>query len=232
MSMHPRRFALSLHYVLLCAFLCAAGLSGCGEWNGDAGDLTARSASAAQAPDCASCHGYPLKDRNHDYHLFKAGGSYDLNGEITCVDCHSRSIRWSAATLFDTVYEHPTGERWNTLDHPNAGDKTTDGIVIRSMNLLEIDTLNRHVAAPAPARPGATPLFQEYLTALAHLNGQVDVSFDGKNSTPGKFGGDSASYNPERETCSAVACHPGTTKVYSWGSVAKGLPELKDKEEP
>ena len=44
-----------------------------------------------------------------------------------------------------------------------------------------------------------------------------------------QFGGDSATYNPTQESCSAVACHPGSgPKVYSWGSVAKGLPELKE----
>ncbi len=220
-SMQAARFPV----LALCLFWLAA----CGEWNSDTAALTARSASAAQGPDCSSCHGYPLKDFNHDYHLNKATGNVDLNGRITCVDCHSQSIHWTPVTLFDTVYEEPDGEQWRTLDNPKATDTTKDGMVIRSLSLLKVDTLSRHLATPQPERPGAKPLFTEFVTALAHMNQQVDVVFDSKNSRPSKYNGDSASYNPTQETCSAVACHP-SVKPYSWGSVAKGLPELKNKD--
>jgi hypothetical protein len=68
------------------------------------------------------------------------------------------------------------------------------------------------------------------MTALAHMNRKVDVLFDARNSDSARFNGERASFNPKQETCSAVACHPGD-KPYSFGSVAKGLPELKDQRE-
>jgi hypothetical protein len=219
MILNPNR------YLILTS--CLAWLAGCGVWKTDTEALTSRSTAMAEGPDCASCHGYPLKDFNHEYHLFKAGGSRDLNGEITCLECHSQSIQYKDVTLVDSVYEDPIGQQWMTLEFPNPGDKTDSGDVIRNLPLLRVDTLYRHVPTAQPARPGPKPLFREFVTALAHMNGQVDVRFDAKSSRPGKFNGDSASYNPTQETCSAVACHPGP-KVYSWGSVAKGLPELKD----
>ncbi len=203
-------------------------LMGCGDWKADSSALTARTATPAVGMDCAGCHAYPLTDRNHDYHLKDAGANRDLNGEITCLDCHSLSIQFQALTLFDSIYQDTSGEKWGTLSHPNADGKTTDGKIIRSLAFLGVDTLHQHHPRPMPARPGPAPKFQEYMTTLAHLNNTVDVKFDSRNSDPARFGGDSASYNPTQESCSAVACHPGP-KVYSWGSVAKGLPELKDK---
>jgi hypothetical protein len=211
----------------ICLFAWAA----CDYWNTDSSALTARSVAPAPSPGCASCHGYPLKDKNHDYHLFKTSGSFDLNGEITCVDCHSTAIRFKAVVLFDTVYEDSTGEKWRTLDNPQPDARTSGGTLIRSLPLSELDTLHRHVGDKAPSRPGDKPLFQEFITAAAHMNGEVDVSFDSKNSRPDKFNGDSASWNPRQESCSAVACHPGGQKPYSFGSKAKGLPEVKETGE-
>lgn len=219
----------------LCFSACVCSslwLSSCDKLDGDPAELTARSAAPAAAPDCASCHGYPLQDLNHDYHLFRAGGNRDLNGDITCLDCHSRSLHAVAVVLFDTLYETPEGEKYGTVDFPNAND-TTKGkpsFVIRSLPLVEIDTLHRNRPVPLGARPGSKPLFQEYVTALAHMNRVVDVDFDSRNSDTLRFRGQKAAYNPAQETCSAVACHPGN-KPYSFGSVAKGLPELKDLEE-
>jgi hypothetical protein len=203
---------------------------GCGEWKAENAELTARTAEPVAGMDCATCHAYPLTDRNHDYHLFKAGSNKDLNGEITCLDCHSLSLQSQAVVLFDSIYEDTTGEKWRTLAHPNPGATTKSGRVIRSMDFFGVDTLHQNHPLPAWPRPGPAPKFQEYLTTLAHLNHKIDVQFDARNSKPAEFEGDSARYNPTLETCSAVACHPGP-KAYSWGSVAKGLPELKDKDE-
>ncbi|HKP97317.1 MAG TPA: hypothetical protein VJ385_16335 [Fibrobacteria bacterium] len=214
----------------VCAGLGMGFLLGCGEWKVDSSELSARTTGPAPGLDCASCHGYPLADVNHDYHLFRAGSNKDLNGEITCLDCHSLSLQSQSLTLFDSVYEAPSGEKWRTLGHPNPGDTTSDGKVIRSLPLFAVDTLHQNRPIPMPPRPGAVPRFQEYMTAVAHMNKKVDVHFDNRNSLPARFNGDSASFNPAMETCSAVACHPGD-KPYSWGSVAKGLPELKDDEE-
>lgn len=211
---------------------CLSWLAACGELKGDAAALTARSAAPMEGLDCAACHGYPLKDLNHDYHLFEAVGDRDLNGAITCLDCHSQSLRSAAVVLFDSLYETPEGEKYGTVDNPNPGD-TTKGkpsFVIRSLPLFRVDTLRQNHPVPAPKRPGAKPAFQEYLTSLAHMNQKVDVVFDPRMSDTARFQGLSASYNPKQETCSAVACHPGD-KPYSFGSVAKNLPELKDQRE-
>lgn len=203
-------------------------LAGCGEWKTDSTELTARTSAADVGMDCASCHGYPLKDKNHDYHLRMTGGNRDLNGAITCLDCHSRSIQSHLVTLFDSAYEDTsTTEKFHTLAHPGPDDTTSDGKRGRSLVLVEVDTLIQNHPIDAVERQGSITGFQEYVTGLAHLNHVVDVSFDPRDSRPDHFGGDSASYNPEKETCSAVACHPGPDKVYSWGSVRKSLPILK-----
>jgi hypothetical protein len=184
--------------------------------------------------DCAACHGYPLKDLNHDYHLFEAVGSKYLNGKITCLDCHAQSIRSVSLVLLDSLFEKPDGEMHRTLENPDpaartpasAGDTVT--YRIRSLPLFQIDTLRQNHPVAAPARNGAKPAFQEYLTGLAHMNQKVDVVFDPRMSDTARFLGQPASYNPKQESCSAIACHPGN-KPYSFGSVAKGLPILKDQ---
>ncbi|MEO6096638.1 MAG: hypothetical protein ABIW76_13440 [Fibrobacteria bacterium] len=240
--MNARRIALSLPRLLGLVYaacfsvwfsVClSVSLSACNGWVEDPADLTARSAVQAAGPDCASCHGYPLKDLNHEYHLVEAVGNRDLNGAITCLDCHSQSVRAAAVVLIDSLYETPEGEKYGTVDFPNAND-TTKGkpsFVIRSLPLVDIDTLHQNHPVSLGVRPGPKPLFQEYVTALAHMNRVVDVSFDSRNSDTIRFLGQKAAYNPAQETCSAVACHPGN-KPYSFGSVAKGLPELKDLEE-
>lgn len=86
----------------------------------------------------------------------------------------------------------------------------------------------RYFTSLHPDRPGALPRFREYVTALAHLNGTMDVAFDPRNSDPAEYGGDSAAFNPESETCSAVACHPGG-KDYRWAAPHKGLPALPEE---
>lgn len=219
-----RRKALRLFPAAAAALLLA-----CGDWKTDPASLTARTAAPAKGPDCASCHGYPLMDRNHQYHLFEAGGNRELNGAITCFDCHSQAIQFRDVVLFDTVYEEPSGERWRTQSHPNPGDTTSSGLVIRSLLLVRVESLPQQHPLPMPARPGSVPAFQEYITTLAHMNGRVDVHFAGRNSRPFLFEGQSASFNPTQETCSAVACHPNPG-AYSFGSKAKGLPALNVDE--
>jgi hypothetical protein len=219
--------------------LLGAGLSwlaACGEFKGDTAVLTARSAAPMEGMDCAACHGYPLKDLNHDYHLFEAVGDRDLNGPITCLDCHSQSLRSVSLVLLDSLFEKPDGEKHSSLENPDPAARTpaskTDTVtyLIRSLPLFRVDTLRQNHPVTAPARSGAKPAFQEYLTAMAHMNRKVDVVFDPRISDTARFQGQPASYNPKQETCSAVACHPGE-KPYSFGSVAKGLPELKDQRE-
>jgi hypothetical protein len=213
---------------LLLLGLCVATLSACMEWNADESALTARTAPPQAGPDCASCHAYPLTDRNHKFHLIEEGsGNRDLNGKITCLDCHSKAIQFQAVTLFDTLFEDTvTGEVGGTLDHPNPLDTNSEGRVIRTLSLVRVDTLNQHHPLLMPPRPGTPAKFQEYVTSLAHLNDRVDVDFDIRNSDTARFHGQFASYNPTQESCSAVACHPLPDKPFSFGSIAKGLPEL------
>jgi hypothetical protein len=214
-------------YFSLLAIACfaLALLTACGDLQSAPGALTARTAAPPRSMACDACHAYPLKDRNHDYHLFIAGATRELNGRITCLDCHTLSIRGEAVIVIDTVFQDTDGSRYFTSQHPRASDTTAQGAIIRSLALTGVDTLRQNHPVPQPDRPGAHPLFQEYVTSLAHLNGTVDVAFDPKNSAPARYGGDSASFHPESETCSAVACHPGG-KDYRWAAPHKGLPAL------
>jgi hypothetical protein len=215
-------------------FLALAGfgfcllLAACGDWNAAPGSLTARTSPSPLGLACDACHAYPLTDRNHDYHLTIAGSNRLLNGRITCLDCHARSIRGELAIVIDTLFQDTDGSRYYTSQHPGIGDTALGGKVIRSLALTRVDTLHQNHPLPQPERPGAHPRFQEYVTALAHLNGTVDVAFDPRDSDPAQYGGDSAAFNPESETCSAVACHPGG-KDYRWAAPRKGLPALPEE---
>lgn len=213
--------------------LALAGLgllfSACREPGAAPESLTGRTASPAQGFACDACHAYPLADRNHDYHLTTASGNRLLNGPITCLDCHSRSIRGQAAVSFDSVYQDTaTGEKSFTSLHPDATDRNSEGRIIRGLTLIQVDTLRQNHPIAQPDRPGARPLFREYVTAMAHLNGTVDVAFDPRNSDPARFLGDTARFDPRQETCSAVACHPGGDD-YRWDAPRKGLPRLPEE---
>jgi hypothetical protein len=213
--------------------LAAAGLglvlSACLEQDFAPGSLTRRSPDAAAGYACDACHAYPLTDRNHDYHLTIASGDRLLNGPITCLDCHARSVRSQVVVSIDSIYQDTaTGERSFTSLHPDPTDKNSEGRIIRSLTLVQVDTLRQNHPIAQPARPGARPLFQEYITAMAHLNGVVDVAFDPGNSAPALYGGDSARFDPRQETCSAVACHPGG-RDYRWDAPRKGLPRLPEE---
>ncbi len=221
-------FPSMLARLLLTGSLLA--LTACGEWKVDSEALTARTGTPAQGMTCSGCHAYPLADRNHDYHLNNAPRNDRLNGRITCLDCHSKSLHSVSAVILDSVFEDTaTTEKWHTVSNPGANDTTSDGRRIRGLFLNRVDSLLQNHPVDMPRRPGPAPAFQEYVTGLAHLNGKVDVAFDARNSAPEKFDGDTAYYNPTQETCSALACHPGP-KIYRWAAPSKGLPELKDVE--
>lgn len=210
----------------LFPFALAFGLAACGEWKTDPDSLTAKATAPVPGSSCSACHGYPLKDFNHDYHLFRAGRDDELNGAITCLDCHSNSIKSQAVIALDSVFEDSTGGKWHAISHPGDTARNSDGVVIRSLPLSRVDSLPQNHPLAMPLRPGSFPDFQEYVTSVAHMNGKVDVVFDPRNSRPSEFGGESASYNPKMETCSAVACHPGPGTVYRFKSVAKGLSQM------
>jgi hypothetical protein len=208
-------------------------LAACGEWKNDAGELTARSASPAPGMACDACHAYPLLDKNHDYHLNTAPSNRDLNGRITCLDCHGRSIRGVPVVVIDTLFRDTvTSEGSFTSANPDPLARNSEGHIIRTQELARVDTLHQNHPVAQPGRPAAASGFQEYVTTLAHLNGTVDVAFDPRNSNPANWGGDTAFFNPKLETCSAVECHPAGEKVYRWAADRKGLPELPAADNP
>ena len=213
-------------FARILPFALAFGFAACGLGKNDADSLTAKATAPVLGSSCSACHGYPLKDTNHDYHLFQAGRDDDLNGAITCLDCHSQSVKSKAVIALDSVFEDSTGGKWHAISHPGDTARNSDGIIIRNLPLSRVDSLPQNHPVAMPARPGPVPDFQEYVTSVAHMNGKVDVAFNPRNSNPGEFNGDSASYNPKMETCSAVACHPGPGTVYRFRSLSKGLKQM------
>lgn len=197
---------------------CAALLAACGEWKTDRQELTSVTAALLPGPDCSSCHAYVLQDSNHLFHLYTADSSKLINGPVTCLDCHSTSIAYNTVALADSIFRDPQGATWSSLDYPKSQ-------VIRAYPLLRVDTVRQHRPVPAPPRPGEAPGYQEYVTALAHCNGVVDVAFDARVSDTANFSGSRATYNPKEQTCSAIYCHE-RVNPYRWGAPSKGLPGL------
>ncbi len=158
-------------------------ITGCNEWDLDPATLTAKKTSASADnidAGCTTCHGYPLLDINHQFHLVRQGNdNKSQNGPITCMDCHSQSI--------------------------------------------QIDSSKGHRPIPLPPHLGVKTDIQEYMTGLAHMNNKVDVVFDRNITNKIKFGGDTAVYNPQKETCSAIACHENSGP-YSFSAPSKGIP--------
>jgi hypothetical protein len=199
---------------------CTALILACGDWKNDPDSLTARtSAAAVPGPDCSSCHAYVLNDSNHLFHFFKADSNKSINGAVTCLDCHARSIAWKETPLPDSIFVDSFGGFWSSLDYPKSA-------AIRTYRLERIDTVRQHRPIPEKPEPGRIPAYREYATALAHMNGRVEVAFDPRVTDTSKYSGASAAYNPSQETCSAVACHE-RQNPYRWAAPSKGLPGLK-----
>ncbi len=209
-------FSLALTSVLL---------GGCEDWRMESSALTAHQSEIAQGPNCASCHGYPLKDTNHYFHLLKTEANNHINGPITCLDCHSTAMRFTDVTLKDTLYRDSVGGRWSTLENPIMANRPSMADTLRTFSLDTILVLNQHRPIRMPTRAGPQLKVWEYMTGLAHLNNTVDVVFDSNVSSPEAFNGQRAQFNLAQETCSAVACH-GNAKAYRWAAPSKGLDSL------
>jgi hypothetical protein len=210
--------------------LAIACLAGCGEVKMDSSELTARSASQQPGLDCASCHAYVLADSNHLFHLFGTTPNYDINGPITCLECHATSIQSRPTAIYDSLFMDKDSILWHALEFPVIPDSATMGDTLRrDFRLAEVDTLVRNVPVTVPARPGAAPRggLAEWMTGLAHMNGKVDVAFDPRVSDTAKFGGKKALYSPTQESCSAIACHPSGEKEWGFPSPSKRLPMRK-----
>jgi hypothetical protein len=220
-----------------CAALCAAlALAGC-NLQEDPAQLTARtSASAVQGARCMSCHQYPLQDTNHVYHLYHTTGDKHVNGSITCMDCHSMSIQYTNVVLQDSFWHDTTSDpvknnpgTFSSLDRPTSDPTDSLAPIIRTYHLDSVIARPQRHPIPLPKQRDYTPSLTEYMTGLAHMNGQVDVVFDPRVSDTARYGGAKADYNPQEETCSAVACHPsGPNIAYRFAAPSKGLSELKN----
>lgn len=193
----------------------------------DQGDLNARATAAPAGPNCASCHPYPLNDIHHAYHLFQADTlriTKNINGRITCLDCHSSSMASREHLLLDSICIDalkPSG--WSSID------ESADFRACMAGNpLARVDTIRQHRPVPLPARPGEEPVLEEWMTSLAHLNNVVDVKFDPRVSdTLERPAG--ALWDASSLTCSAVACHEHHGH-YRWASPSRGLPGLHGHE--
>lgn len=196
------------------------GLMGCRFENPDLRDVASPATGTAfTGPDCASCHAYPLRDTNHVYHLFETDGSIANYRPITCLHCHNRSIAGRDTTYQDTVFAHPEGAELHSLDFPDIPE-------IRAYRLVRIEPLVRNRPVPMPPRPGPLPEMTEWMTALAHMNGKVDVDFDASSNDTARFRGANAVYNPQSMNCSAMACHPAMGP-YRWAVPSRNIPILK-----
>jgi hypothetical protein len=201
---------------LLAAFGLLAVISGC---RYETPALTSVSKAAQSGPDCASCHGYPLRDTNHVYHLFKTDSSITNNRPITCLHCHNTAIQGRDTAFQDSIFLDSNGNEFHSLDFPDIPE-------IRAYPLARVETLVRNRPIGMPPRPGPEPEIREWMTSLAHLNGVVDVVFDPGSIDTSRFRGATAVFNPVEATCSAMACHPNPG-AYRWAVPSRNLPILK-----
>ena len=189
------------------------------EYRTDPDSLTAKAKEPVAGPNCAACHGYPLRDTNHVFHLLHTDSSITSDRPITCLNCHSRSLASHLVHFADSIYRDSSGNDFHALDFPNDPE-------LRTFLLVRVDTLIKPRPVPAAPRPGPLPEMQEWITALAHMNGVVDVEFDSTSEDTGRFHGSRAVFNLEKQTCSSVDCHPNHG-AYRWAAPSQGLPILK-----
>jgi hypothetical protein len=188
------------------------------------GELTARNGAAAQqGPACSGCHAYPLLDSNHIFHLLLADTlriTKNINGKITCLDCHRGSMASEVFVLLDSICADslkPSG--WSSFDESEDFRKC-----MKKNALARVDSIRQNRPIPLAERPGPQPKVREWMTALAHMNGTVDVEFDPRVSDTLEDP-NGASWEPEALTCSAVACHEHHGH-YRFAAPSRGLTGL------
>jgi hypothetical protein len=142
-----------------------------------------------------------------------------VNGLVTCLDCHARSIRSTTSILYDSIYVDSQGVERSSLDFPYAHGPDWG-------TLARVDTLVQHHPIPSGRDIAADGELQEWATGPAHLNGKVDVDFDSAVNDLARFNGARAEFNPKLETCSAIRCH-GNDGPYRFWACGKGLPGLQ-----
>ncbi len=185
----------------------------------DSSSLRAKAEHPVKGADCASCHPYDLQDNNHVFHITYADLNVkQVNGKVTCLDCHLTAILSRPLTLLDSIYQDRDGIIRSSIDNPLSPE-------IREGTLLRVDTLRHNRPIPSPRVIPGEHEIQEWLTGLAHMDGTVDVVFDSSVTDRVRFEGRSAEFNPKSETCSAISCHedPG---AYRFKAGSKGLSGL------
>lgn len=209
-------------------FVTAACLSACGDWKTDPASLTARTTTPAKGMACNACHAYPPLDSNHIYHLYLTAPEKTRNGPTTCLDCHRNSLQMQTVAIPDTFFHDvPDSISLSSINYPVLSPTDTADIRMRTWPIDSIIVRIQNHPLLQPGRPVPDSGLAEFMTGLAHMNGTVDVKFDAKYSDPARFGGDSATFDPKQETCSAVSCHPGNDP-YRFAAPGKGLPGLKE----
>lgn len=193
--------------------------------------------SGRQGPNCASCHAYPLTDVHHAYHMMSIQVNtnqfgYDkLNGYMTCMDCHFKSIQHFSYGIYDTSWVdsagNPVTERTRPSDriagidsarlfrpipydfqNPSVVLDTTLGRVLAEV----IDTLSVHQVA--------TGKLVEWMTGSAHNNGRIDVDMAPNNvAIPESL---ATAFRPRDLSCSMVQCHV-IAERYRWSNAKTGL---------
>ena len=201
--------------------------------------MTGKSVAPADAPECASCHAYPPADLRHMFHLYGPNANThvleipQLNGLVTCMDCHFTSIRHFSYGHQDTIWVDATGKESRIRLNP-------------TYRMLRIETfqlfrpLNSRASNPAQGEALAIAIdsqmfrsnrkgeLMQWITDRTHNNGKLEVSFPPNAVThPESL---ATAFRPRDASCSAVACHsvPGR---YRWLNPEKGLsgcPSLGD----
>ena len=181
--------------------------------------LIAKAPGPVPGPNCAACHGYPLLDSNHLYHLYETDSSITNDRPITCLHCHDNSLAARNESHPDSIFVDSMGNQFRALDF-------SDDLELRTFPLVRVDTLVLRRPVPAPPRNGPLPAMREWITSFAHMNGKVDVDFNRTSHDTARFHGQRATFNPEAQSCSAVDCHPNHG-TYRWSNPSLGLPTLK-----
>jgi hypothetical protein len=218
----------------LPVFAAAALLAACDlipKLSPDASLTAARGSEPMAAPDCNSCHRYPLHDVNHNYHLMAANvnrnniGQPELNAVTTCMDCHFNSIRHFGYVHADTTWVNLNGDtlvertqptdrvggitrypRWRPV--PAGGADTSRGEALAT----EIDS--------SIFREALMGKMMEWMTGYAHNDGVVEVSFPPNDVT--SRAALSTAFRPKDLSCSSITCHTAREEGYRWMDPSKG----------
>lgn len=197
----------------------------------DVGVLVGNSIIPSKSPDCASCHAYPPPDVHHMFHLFGPNANFhvldvsNLNGVVTCMDCHFNSVLHFSYIRLDSVWVDVNGNE--SLVRKNSTDR-----------LARIQTYKRFKPMHSPAddstlgvalansldslihKSAETGALLQWMTSRAHNNGKVEVAFP-PNAVTDEAALTTA-YHPQDFSCSSIACHT-VQGLYRWPNPARGL---------